>query len=343
MKHFPIFLNLQDRKVVVAGGSEPAVAKLRLLLKTEADIVVFSDAPHEAIAQWAAQNRLTHFARPAQSGDLSGAALLYCAQEDARADAQTATLGRKAGALVNIVDNLQDSAFVTPAIVDRSPVTVAIGTEGAAPVLARKIKAGIEELLPTSLGRLAQIGQAFRPTAKALATGRARRDFWSQFFFNHGPRALAKGGETAASETLSDLLDDALQNRQPHGIVHLIGTGPGDPELLTLKARNLLHQADLVIHDGQISAGILDLARREAMVLGATHSQAAKAGIHHADNGLQVARLLYGSPVRSVLLEQEIAALEAAGIDWALVPGAPATPATLNLVSENPTLNAKAA
>ena len=141
MRHFPIYVALQDRRVVLSGGGEAALAKLRLLLKTEARIDVFTPEPADEITDWAGEGRLTLIRRPLQAGDVSGSVLFYAADEDDREDARTAALARAEGALVNIVDNLQDSAFITPAIVDRDPVTVAIGTEGAAPVLARAIKA----------------------------------------------------------------------------------------------------------------------------------------------------------------------------------------------------------
>ncbi len=330
MRHFPIFLNLQGRKVVVAGAGETAVAKLRLILKTEAKVVVFGTDPHADILKWADDNRLIHINRRLQDGDADEAALLYCALDNATEDAIAAKIGRGAGALVNIVDNLADSAFITPAIVDRDPVTVAIGTEGAAPVLARKIKAEIEEALPSSLGLLARIGQAFRPQADALPMDCRRRDFWSKFYFKRGPQALAKGGELAVKEALGDLLDDALHARAIAGFVHLIGAGPGDPELLTLKARNLLHEADVVIHDQMVSGEILELARREAIVV-----ETGKRGfgpswkqsdinalmIKHTAQGHTVARLKSGDPTVFARLDEEMDALDAADIGWQIVPG----------------------
>ena len=116
-----------------------------------------------------------------------GAALFYAADEEAAEDARTAALAAAEGALVNIVDNLADSQFITPAIVDRDPVIVAIGTEGAAPVLARAIKSDLEARLPATLGPLARIGKAFRKLAEALPMGRRRRDFWAEYYFATGP------------------------------------------------------------------------------------------------------------------------------------------------------------
>ena len=195
MRHFPIYVALQDRRVVLSGGGEPALAKLRLLLKTEARIDVFASEPAPEITDWAGEGRLNLIRRPLQEGDVSGAVLFYAADEDDHEDARTAALARAEGALVNIVDNLHGSAFITPAIVDRDPVTVAIGTEGAAPVLARAIKADLEARLPASLGLLARIGKSFRRMAEALPMGRARRDFWSDYYFAAGPRAAQQGSE----------------------------------------------------------------------------------------------------------------------------------------------------
>ena len=187
MKHFPIFLSVEGQRIVVSGGGEAALAKLRLLLKTEADLVVFAPSPAPEIEAWAAESRLTLHRRPLAVGDTHNTALFYAADEDPIEDTRTASIARAEGALANIVDNLEDSQFITPAIVDRDPVTVAIGTEGAAPVLARAIKADLEAKLPATLGTLARIGKAFRKMADILPMGRVRRDFWADYYFRTGP------------------------------------------------------------------------------------------------------------------------------------------------------------
>ena len=151
MNHFPIFLATAGRSIVLSGGGEAALAKLRLLMKSQAAITVFAADADAQIKTWATQGKLTLVDRALQAGDTAGAALFYAADEDEVEDARTAAIAKADGALVNIVDNLHDSEFITPAIVDRDPVTVAIGTEGAAPVLARAIKADLEERLPLSL------------------------------------------------------------------------------------------------------------------------------------------------------------------------------------------------
>ncbi|MEX0367164.1 MAG: siroheme synthase, partial [Ruegeria sp.] len=266
MNHFPIFLNTEGRRIVLSGGGDAALAKLRLLMKTTAHITVFSPDADDQIKVWAGSGKLRLIDRAMEPGDTLCAALFYAADEDEVEDRRTAAIAHADGALVNIVDNLADSQFITPAIVDRAPVTVAIGTEGAAPVLARAIKADLEERLPTSLGTLARIGKAFRKAADALPFGRARRDFWRDYYFNAGPKAMS-AGEEAVQPALDDLLADHLMRDARKGHVAFVGAGPGDPELLTLKARKALDEADVVIYDRLISKEILDLARREATMI----------------------------------------------------------------------------
>lgn len=341
MQHFPIFLATPGARVVVAGAGPVAVAKLRLLLKTQAELVVFGTAPAHQIRDWHAAGRLKLVERPLSAADVDGARLVYAAADDPAEDARVAGLARAAGALVNIVDNLADSDFITPAIVDRDPVTVAIGTEGAAPVLARDIKRRLEELLPATLGPLARIGQAFRARAEALPAGRVRRAFWSAFYFGSGPLAQSEGRAEAA---LEDLLDSHLAPAaQTAGRVDLVGAGPGDPDLMTLKARKLLHEADVVIHDALVPGPILELARREAEIV-----EAGKRGfrggwaqddinalmIDHARTGAHVVRLKSGDPGIFGRLEEEALALDAAGIDWSIVPGITAASAAAAAIGQ---------
>ena len=151
------------------------------MFKTTAHITVFAKDPLPEILDWEKSGKLTLVTRKLETGNALGAALFYAANEDAQEDRRVAKLAHEAGALVNIVDNLQDSQFITPAIADCDPVTVAIGTEGAAPVLARALKADLEHRLPARIGVLARIAKSFRKNVNALPMGRARRSFWSEF------------------------------------------------------------------------------------------------------------------------------------------------------------------
>ena len=344
MQHFPIFIAVQNRQIVLSGGGEAAVAKLRLLMKTEAKIVTFAAKACDEIKTWAAQDRLQLVPRALNSGDVTGAVLFYAANENAEEDARAANIAKAEGALVNIVDNLAESQFITPAIVDRDPVTVAIGTEGAAPVLARAIKADIEAQLPTSLGILARIGKAFRDRASALPYGRRRRDFWSDFYFRAGPRAFAKSGPEALKTALSDLLDMHMSKTPRQGHVAFVGAGPGDPDLLTLRARRLLDHADVVLHDRLVTPEILELARREAHIIDVGKTSFGPATSQgdinamlcvHALKGAQVVRLKGGDPTLFGRLDEELDACDTHRIAWSIVPGITAASAAVASIGQS--------
>ncbi len=355
MRHYPVYLDLRGRRVVVSGAGETAAPKLRLLMKTEATIAVYGLEPLPELRKWAAEGALRLIERPIAEGDAICAALVYGANGDPEEDARAVAIGRRAGALVNIVDNLNDSQFITPALVDRDPVTVAIGTEGAAPVLARRIKATVEEALAPSLGVLARIGQAFRPAVDALPMGRGRRELWSRYYDVVGPRALAEGGEPAARAALEGLLTDALSARRAEtgragdepsdaavqGRVAFVGAGPGDPELLTLKARRLLHEADVVIHDRLVPGPVLELARREAELIetgktgfGPSWKQADIDAliVERALQGAHVVRLKSGDPGVFGRLDEEMDACDAAGVAFEIVPGITAASAAASTI-----------
>lgn len=329
MNHFPIFMAVEGRRVVLSGGGDAALAKLRLLLKTTAHLTVFAPEADPQIQTWAREGKLKWIARDMTPGDALCAVMCYAADEDTDKDARTVAIARADGAVTNIVDNLQDSQFITPALVDRDPVTIAIGTEGAAPVLARAIKADLEAKLPATLGPLARIGKAFRQASYALAPGRTRRDFWRDYYFNAGPKAIA-AGKAAVQPALEGLLADHLNKAARVGHVDFVGAGPGDPELLTLKARRLLDEADVVIYDRLISPQILELARREALMLDAgkegfgpsmSQGEINALIVKHTSEGAQVVRLKSGDATVFGRLDEEIDAVTAAGLSWGIVPG----------------------
>lgn len=333
VRYFPVFIDLDGAKVVVSGAGEVAVAKLRLLLKTPAQISVFGTAPEAQIVAWADQGRLSLVCRPVTVNDASGARLFYAANNDDTEDARAAAIGRSAGALVNVVDNIRDSAFLTPAIVDRDPVVVAIGTEGAAPVLGRRLKAEFEQQILASTGTLARVGKRFRPAAEELPAGRPRRAFWSDYYDRVGPSALAEGGDASVERALEDLLRahlDEVATVVADGKVFIVGAGPGDPELLTLKASRVLHDADVIIHDRLVSGDVLELARREAIFIEVGKVPGGKSWsqddinalmVEHARNGAHVVRLKSGDATIYGRLDEEMDALDAAAIDFEIVPG----------------------
>lgn len=344
MQHFPIFLAVTGRRIVVSGGGDAAMAKLRLLMKTEGRITVLAENAADDVHKWAAQGKLTLIPRAMDRGDAICAALFYGANEDAAEDARTAQIAASEGALVNIVDNLADSQFITPAIVDRDPVTVAIGTEGSAPVLARAIKADLEEKLPATLGTLARIGKTFRHAVDVLPFGAKRRSFWSDFYFNAGPSAMDNQGEAGVIPALNTLLDKHVMTRQAEGHVDLVGAGPGDPDLLTLKARKAIDKADVIIHDRLVTPEILELARREAVIIDAGKTGFGQAMpqadidaliVEHALDGAHIVRLKAGDPTVFGRLDEEIEAITAAGISYQVIPGITAASAAVANIGQS--------
>jgi uroporphyrin-III C-methyltransferase/precorrin-2 dehydrogenase/sirohydrochlorin ferrochelatase len=237
--------------------------------------------------------------------------------------------------------------------VDRDPVVVALGTEGAAPVLARAIKTHLEDHLSPTLGTLARIGKAFRGAVEALPHGRARRDFWAEFYASTGPAALTRGGETEVERALRVMLARYLVEEvapaRAHaarrvGRVDFVGAGPGDPDLLTLKARKVLDVADVVIFDRLVAPAILELARREATLIDAgkegfgpstPQAEIDAMIVDHARSGAHVVRLKSGDPTVFGRLDEEIVAVEAAGIDWAIVPGITAASAAVAAIGQS--------
>ena len=332
MNYFPIFVQAEGLKIVVAGAGSFAEAKIRLILKTPAALeVVAASEPTAAISAWAEEGRLVLTRRSIRQEDVSGAGLVYAAHMDDVLDDQVVAWAHEAGVWVNAVDRQDASDFITPAVVDRAPVVVAIGTEGAGPVLARWVKAKIEALLPSNVGALARLARRHRPMAKQVPVGKPRRSFWQALFQSLlASPALLDESEKALDDHVARVLDQCLNRGVPAGRVDFIGAGPGDADLITVKGSRILHDADVVIHDRLVGEAVLDLARREALMIdvgkkgfGAATSQDEINSliVAHALKGQHVVRLKGGDPSIFGRLDEEIAACKAADIHWQVVPG----------------------
>jgi len=338
MRYFPVFLDLDGRKVVVAGGGEAASQKLRLILKTSAQISVFAKKISDEFSGEIRAGRIRLHRRAPNTADLTGAALVYAATGQDEADRSFAALAKAAKVPVNAVDRPDISDFLTPAIVDRDPVTVAIGTEGTAPVLARRIKAQIEALLPASTGAIARLAAGWRQRlAKMLPDGRARRRVWQRFFANGipggNPGADDAPGLRAAHIRLEALATAEAVVGADAALVSLIETTADDPERLTALARRRLHNADVVVFDRGAAPRIRELARREAKFiildpgaagLGGGSPIPSRAGdvlARQAQDGLKIVRLLTdGLPGTA---ETDMIALGMAGVDYEFAALAP--------------------
>ena len=324
MRYFPIFFDLEGRKVIVVGGGEEALRKVRLLLKTDARISVIASLLHDELAS---EPRVEWLARRFAPHLLDGAALVYAAEPELNSIVSVAAKLR--GIPVNVIDEANISTFITPSIVDRDPVVVAIGTEGTAPVLGQGIRARIDAMLPVGLGDLAARASTLRNlVAEKVPHGNRRRSFWQKFFFGPIRNASLAGDEVSYSHELNIALAD--EAAPSIGRVSLVGAGPGDPELLTLKAQRKLQEADVIVYDRLVSAGILEMARRDAVRIsvGKTpyepspkQSEINAILIREARAGKHVVRLKGGDPYVFGRGGEEQAALEANGIAVDVVPG----------------------
>ncbi len=326
LKTFPVSVQVAGRRVVVVGSGEPAAGKLRLLAKTEAEVHVFAAQAGGLAAMEAARHGYRVHARPLGRADLAGAALVFIGTEDEAEDRALAGLARAAGVPVNVVDRPALCDVLTPAFVDRAPVTVAISTEGAAPVLAGILRTRIEALLPPGLGRLAELAGGLRArVAELLPPGRRRLDFWRRYF---GTEAMAEAGASEVRQQAMRLIDSVRRAGGEPGAVWFVGTGPGAADLLTLRAQRVLAEADVVVHDAGIDEGVLDLVRRDAkrIALAADSPTDGPAGVllAEAGSGARVVRLSHGDATSYPAHCAECRTLAAAGIDWSVVPGLPA-------------------
>lgn len=336
MKYFPTFLRLSGQDCLVVGGGETALRKVRLLRKAGADItlVTANSAADEIAPELLDMERAGELQierRAFDAADVLGCAVVISATEQPDRDEEVAAAAREAGRPVNVVDRPDLSDFITPAIVDRDPITIAISSAGTAPVLARRLRAQIEAMLPARLGALAQFADSFRRAVKGnIEDGRSRLRFWERFFDGPVAASVIAGEETAAREKMLTLVNAASARQKPLGRVAIVGAGPGDPDLLTLKAMRSLQQADVVVYDKLVGPEILDYARRDAerIYVGKTRGHHTRSQdeinailVEEAQQGKQVVRLKGGDPFIFGRGGEEQDYLAHHGIDVEIVPG----------------------
>lgn len=329
----PVFLPLAGRKVVLAGGGEPAAWKAELLLATGAELHLLASVPcpdlADLIADPALAPRIRHSARDWTPADLNGAALAVAeVAEDAEAAAFVAA-ARAAGVPVNVIDRPEHCQFQFGGIVNRSPLVVGISTDGAAPVLGQAVRQRIETLLPRSLSAWAGFAGRIRGhVAAALGQIRQRRQFWQRFSDLAFAATAAPSGEVEADAPA--FVARLTAGTTTIGEVTLVGAGPGDAGLLTLAAMRALQAADVILFDDLVSAEVLELARREAkrLLVGKRggRESCAQGDINDmmvslARQGRKVVRLKSGDPMVFGRAGEEIAQLEAEGIPVHVVPG----------------------
>lgn len=332
MDYLPLFVDVRDRLVVVVGGGVVAHRKTEHLLKAHARVRVVAPELCADLDVYRTLQRIEHRPVLFSAPQLDGALLVIAATDDEDVNDAVARAARERGMLVNVVDDAARSAFIFPAIVDRSPLIVAVGTAGNSPTLARRVRTQIEALLPERLGSLAQYAGRWRNAVKAaLPELPARLRFWDGFF--NGPVAsnLLSGSEAGADLAMQRNLDQAGSAAGARcGEVYLIGVGPGDPDLLTLRAQQLLQQADVLLYDRLVPEIILGRARRDAEKINVgktpgrhehTQEYINQLLVEHARAGKRVARVKGGDPFIFGRGGEELQVLRQAGIPVVVVAG----------------------
>ncbi len=331
MTYFPVFFDLAKQPVLIVGAGEVALRKLALLERSGAAITVVAPQIHPELEARAAAGAISLKVREFVPQDLDGMRLVIVATSRRAINRWIAKLSDSRGIPVNVVDDREASRFIVPAIIDRDPVLVAVSTGGTSPVLARRLRERLETLVPVKIGEFARWLQTLRrPARRRLRDIHARRKFFEQLIDGPAAARFVTGDTQGARRVAHQLLATNSGARSAAGEVTLVGAGPGDPELLTLKALRALQDADLILHDRLVPQAILDLARRDAARIsvgkaagsvGSTQAEINSLLIEHAQQGKRVVRLKGGDPFIFGRGGEELEALAQARINFSVVPG----------------------
>jgi uroporphyrin-III C-methyltransferase/precorrin-2 dehydrogenase/sirohydrochlorin ferrochelatase len=329
--YFPAFLNLRGRQCLIVGGGDVALRKARLLLSAGAVVRVVAPETNSAFAEFLDRNAVRVMRRKFRDCDVVGNWLVVSATGDVAVEKAVYEAATAAGVFCNSVDDKSNCSYMTPAIVDRSPVVIAVSSGGGAPVLARRIRAKIEMLLPKKLGRLASLASQWRTRVMGrLDNLVSRRRFWEAVF--DGPVAdfIIGGHIDKAEQEMARLLADFERAPLQPGKAWLVGAGPGDPNLLTVRALQILQAADVILHDRLVSDEVLALARRDVDFIPVGKSPGCRADSQPEINellvslvraGKRVCRLKGGDPFIFGRGGEELEALAAADLPHEVVPG----------------------
>ncbi|MEM9433909.1 MAG: siroheme synthase CysG [Pseudomonadota bacterium] len=336
MKAFPMFIRTTARKVVVVGGGEQAAQKARLLLKTDADLVVVAQTLEDELQELVDEGRLSHVST-LSAAVFDDAAMVFIGTGCPGFDAAAHGVAKAAGCLVNVVDQPDLCDMTTPAIVDRDPIVVAIGSEGTSPVLTRDIKTSLEQMLPANLGGLAALAGRLRSSVARNVPRAKRRAFWAWVFKGEARKQWALGSERKAARMIkASIAQGGAPSQAPDGLISLVGAGPGARDLLTLRAIERLQEADVIYYDRLVDPEVLELARRDAERVFVGKHVGAHAWPQHkisamivaeAQKGRRVVRLKSGDPGIFGRATEELDAARAANVAVEIVPGVTAAAA----------------
>jgi uroporphyrin-III C-methyltransferase/precorrin-2 dehydrogenase/sirohydrochlorin ferrochelatase len=329
--YFPAFLNLKDKSCLLVGGGSVAARKANLLLAAGASLTVVASELGPELQEHLKAGRISHRDGTFRPEHVNGHWLVVNASGDAAVSIQVYKAANEAGIFCNSVDDKTRCSYISPAIIDRSPVLVAVASGGAAPLLARKIRAQIETILPARLGQLAALAYEWRDRVKIrIGDLLGRRRFWEQVFDGAVSDDVLAGRMQSARRHIASLLDKATHLRKPEGEAWLVGAGPGDPGLLTIRALQLMQGADVVVHDRLVSAEVLALARRDAELISVGKAPGCRSTTQEETNdllirlvreGKRVCRLKGGDPFIFGRGGEETEALANAGLRYQVIPG----------------------
>ena len=331
MDFLPVFLNMRGRRALIVGGGVIAARKAALVQSAHPDITVVSPVVKPAMAELAAQHDFVVFRRQFEDADLDGVSLVIAATDDEAVNQSVYRAAERRRIPVNVADQPELCSFILPSIVDRSPAIVAVSTGGRSPVLARYMKSWLEQRLPFGLASFTQLLGEYRERVKqALADTTQRRRFWDRIIDGPIGDLALNGRSDAARGAIENALTDWDSSRAARGCVYLIGAGPGDPELMTLRGLRLLQRADVVLYDRLIPTALLQLCRREAELIYVgkqarshvvSQQTIGEMLVERAGRGQIVARLKGGDPFVFGRGGEELEALATAGVDFQVVPG----------------------
>lgn len=318
---------------MVVGDGTLAARKADLLVRAGCDLTVIAPAPNKDLARLLQEHQITHKTGDLGADDLDDCVIAFGASSDTAVNQKLHSLANAAGIPVNISDNPELCDFIMPALVDRSPLLVAIGSGGTSPLLTRMLKARFETTIPAAYGRVAEFAGRYRQRVKdSIPNMTRRRHFWETMIAGPIAEHLFSGQEGPAAALMDRLLEEAAADgdKQPRGEVYLVGTGPGDPDLLTFRALRLMQQADVVLYDRLIGDGILNLVRRDAsrIYVGkmkkdhtVPQEEISEMLVRLAQEGKRVLRLKAGDPFVFGRGGEEIATLAENGVAFQVIPG----------------------
>ena len=331
MDYFPLFLDARSLRCLIVGAGEIAARKLELIMKTPAHITVVAPWACETVKRLAKNEKVTLIEREFIDSDLTDKDMVFIATDKSETNQAIHDLAREQIVLVNVVDNTPLCQFITPSIVDRSPIIIAMSSGGVAPVLLRYLRQKLETVLPANLSKLGAFSEKFREKVKQSLNGvTARRYFWEDVLDGDIAEMVEKGQDSKADAAFETALTAAAENNQVQGQVYLVGAGPGDPDLLTFRALRLMQKADVVVYDRFVSPQILELVRRDAekIYVGKAKSNHSlpqddinQLMVDEAKKGNRVVRLKGGDPFIFGRGGEEIQTLIQHGIEFQVVPG----------------------